>query len=150
MLWLWLLHIISSVVSSQILKERVGMTRVAAPGLKTAALPTPSPSSPPVAGAPWYSILSRAVPEESQQLLLLTDWRAWTVYAILLSLLTQTNWQISGSSQIVLQYIIMERKKESLSYPYTHFNVMSVENYALKWEERPAITDFYPFLQYKH
>ncbi|CAM4592382.1 unnamed protein product [Leuciscus chuanchicus] len=57
----------------QILKERVGLTRVAAPGLKTAALPTPSPSSPPVAGAPWYSILSRAVPEESQQLLLLTD-----------------------------------------------------------------------------
>ncbi|XP_048020218.1 uncharacterized protein si:dkey-181m9.8 [Megalobrama amblycephala] len=57
----------------QILKERVGLTSGAALGLKTAAPPTPSPSSPPAAEAPWYSILNRAVPEDSQQLLLLTD-----------------------------------------------------------------------------
>ncbi|XP_016150541.1 uncharacterized protein [Sinocyclocheilus grahami] len=57
----------------QILKERVSLTSGAAPGLKAAAPPTPSPSSPPAAGAPWYSILSRAVSEDSQQLLLLTD-----------------------------------------------------------------------------
>ncbi|KAL0200725.1 hypothetical protein M9458_003912, partial [Cirrhinus mrigala] len=61
------------VVSFQILKERVRLTSGAAPGLRAAAPPTPSPSSPPAAGAPWYSILSRAVPEDSQQLLLLTD-----------------------------------------------------------------------------
>lgn len=60
-------------MSPQILKERVGLTSGAALGLKTAAPPTPSPSSPPAAGAPWYSILNRAVPEDSQQLLLLTD-----------------------------------------------------------------------------
>lgn len=34
--------------------------------------------------------------------------------------------------------------------PLHNFNVMSVENYALKWAEQPAMTDFYPFLQYKH
>ncbi|XP_042629901.1 uncharacterized protein LOC109065048 [Cyprinus carpio] len=56
----------------QILKEKVSLTSGAAPGL-AAAPPTPSPASPPAAGAPWYSILSRAVPEDSQQLLLLTD-----------------------------------------------------------------------------
>ncbi|XP_051552986.1 uncharacterized protein si:dkey-181m9.8 [Myxocyprinus asiaticus] len=57
----------------QILKERVVLTSGAAPGLKLAAPPTPSPSSPPAAGAPWYSVLIRAVPEDSQQLLLLSD-----------------------------------------------------------------------------
>lgn len=57
----------------QILKERVSLTSGAAPGLKAAAPPTPSPASPPAAGAPWYSIMSRAVSEDSQQLLLLTD-----------------------------------------------------------------------------
>ncbi|KAL7851635.1 hypothetical protein AOLI_G00219910 [Acnodon oligacanthus] len=61
----------------QILMERVGLTRAAAPGLKPLAPPTPSPSpsSPPAAGAPWYSVLnpSRSVPEDSQLLLLLND-----------------------------------------------------------------------------
>lgn len=57
----------------QILKERLVLGSGAAPGLKAAAPPTPSPSSPPEAGAPWYSILNRAVSEDSQQLLLLTD-----------------------------------------------------------------------------
>ncbi|KAI4874674.1 hypothetical protein NFI96_034602, partial [Prochilodus magdalenae] len=61
----------------QILTERVGLTRTAASGLKPQAPPTPSPSpsSPPAAVAPWYSLLnpSRAVSEDSQLLLLLND-----------------------------------------------------------------------------
>ncbi|XP_066508462.1 uncharacterized protein [Hoplias malabaricus] len=61
----------------QILKERAGLSRVAAAGLQPPAplTPSPSPSSPPVAGAPWYSVLNpnRAVPEDSQLLLLLHD-----------------------------------------------------------------------------
>lgn len=27
---------------------------------------------------------------------------------------------------------------------------MSAGNYALKWAEKPAMTDLYPFLQYEH
>ncbi|KAI7809611.1 hypothetical protein IRJ41_012670 [Triplophysa rosa] len=57
----------------QIIKERVVLSSSTASGLKTTAPPTPSPTSPPAAGAPWYSVLSRAVPEDSQHLLLLTD-----------------------------------------------------------------------------
>ncbi|XP_065132453.1 uncharacterized protein [Paramisgurnus dabryanus] len=60
----------------QILKDRVALTSRVASGLKTTAPPTPSPSSPPeaaAAAAPWYSMLSRAVSEDSQHLLLLTD-----------------------------------------------------------------------------
>ncbi|XP_026062522.1 uncharacterized protein LOC113045951 isoform X3 [Carassius auratus] len=57
----------------QILKQRVSLSSGAATGLTAAAPPTPSPSSPAAVGAPWFSILSRAVPEDSQHLLLLTD-----------------------------------------------------------------------------
>lgn len=60
-------------VSFQFIKERVVLCSGTASGLKTTAPPTPSPSSPPAAGAPWYSVLSRTVSEDSQHLLLLTD-----------------------------------------------------------------------------
>ncbi|XP_022534877.2 uncharacterized protein si:dkey-181m9.8 isoform X1 [Astyanax mexicanus] len=64
----------------QILVQRVGLTRpsaAAASQLKPSVPPTPSPSpsTPPAAGAPWYSVLNpgRALPEDTQLLLLLND-----------------------------------------------------------------------------
>ncbi|TRY84160.1 hypothetical protein DNTS_026055, partial [Danionella cerebrum] len=57
----------------QQLKEQVVLTSCAAPDLNKAAPPTPSPSSPPTAGQPWYSVLYRPVAEDSQHLLLLSD-----------------------------------------------------------------------------
>ncbi|XP_076838342.1 uncharacterized protein LOC143483387 isoform X2 [Brachyhypopomus gauderio] len=61
----------------QILRERVGLICGTAPGLTPAGPPTPSPSptSPPAAGASWYSALhpSRGVPDDTQLLLLFND-----------------------------------------------------------------------------
>lgn len=58
--------------------QRVGLTASVASMSNPAAPPTPSPSptSPPLAAAPWYSVLNpgRTKAEDSQLLLLLNDW----------------------------------------------------------------------------